>query len=259
MNLNVFVFAVFLACTASASATEQDQARVVEFVGFRKATAVILSDDTGYTVTAEMTPVKVFDDASNTAVNRRLLMGIALRGLVNLLSDEPVTLTVTAATPGKITMAEDRCQLTIRIPIDGIEVQPLDESPDTPSRNSSGNDTVRDGAPLLASGPLGVGPDLLARKQEYATLVGELADVWKGEVDVLQEAAMDGVEVHLVTGATIANRVSDNFLALSAEIQRDLMLLSFERQELLEQMRSQEQRLIETIHSAAGDAETKGD
>jgi len=264
MHLYVISFAAFLAWTTSilpvASAGEQDDPRVIRLGGLRKASAVISVDEIEYTIVAKMTPVKIFDDASNSSIDRRLLIRIALRALTKCLAEKPVTLTAIGTATENFKTDKNVCRLTIRLPIKGVKIQPSQVSVNPVSQHCSGGmDVLGSNRQWRTSRQrVTARADLLSRKQEYATLIDVLANALETRIDTLQVMQSGEHEVdYKAETVSVSNQVSDNLRALSAAVQQDLMLLSAEKAELLKELRSREQRLLQKLRDATTAAAVK--
>lgn len=258
MNLNLFPYAACLACASvtlfAASAHGEDEPQVIELGGLRQATAVVVSDDTEHTVAVQMIPVKAFDASLNAAISRRLLIEAALRGLAKAISKEPITLTVGGLTAGELSIEKDACRLTVQIPVAGLEVQsapapgePKSGHPGGPTTDLA-DDSSHDPTLLQVNACAG----LLSRKHEYAELIDTLASTLIAEVGSLPITSVDEPDADDDSAAVkLAASVTGHFDALSLAIQDDLMLLSIEKQDLLQDIRSQQQKLLNAIRRAA--------
>lgn len=228
--------------------------RTIQLDGPRNAQATVTVAETEYVIAAEMVPVDVFDEPTNRDLNQRLLTRVAFRALARFLSDEPIRLTVTGIQAENLDTHDEISSLTIRVPRSGVAIRPT--SPEDPLMTRTSPADSAQNEPTASVVPkddnrdrLIVRSGLLSRNQEYRTLIENLADLWEAD---LQDASgrNDGDAVPNSAIENITKRASESFRALNEAIQKDLLLLSVEKSDLVQQLGARERRLLKAIRSA---------
>lgn len=244
---SVVLFILASLAQPCAGAADPESARTIEFGGLRNAQATVSVDSDEYTVAAVMLPVRVFDEATNREINRRFLTHIAFDGLRQILTDESAVLTVSGALVSDLETTDEVCRLTVQVPVNGIEVHPA------PASDASGQaEESSPPVPQMIFSLAALQSGLLERQQEYADLLDGLVAVLQADVHSLP-AAPDGKAEgdDPSTPDALTQRTTALFEALARHIERDLMLLSFEKQSLLDDLRTREQQLLTAIRAAA--------
>lgn len=240
------------------AAADQELPRTIQFGGLRNGRAMVSSDENGYTISVEMIPVHVFDEATNRQINRQILAHAAFRALQQYLSEEPISMSITGSIAGGLETMPEVCRLTVCVPVDGVLIGPLavneDQQPprSVPAASDIDSESAT-GRPRLfgSGGPALLAPQsaLLERKQEYRDLIAQLCDVLQAGVEPLPAASeVEGDPSD--ASAMLSRTTSALFEALRRDIKRDVMLLSIEKQSLLKELRSQEQCLLSPIRIA---------
>jgi hypothetical protein len=192
-----------------------------------------------YTITVTMLPVKSFDPATNTPLNRDKARSLALKALARHLSDKPeVHMVVSGSQVTKAGLEGDVFTLTLRIPRRGLTVVPAEASRGKVEKTTAAETTQHISVPSA----------LLTRKQDALDTLECLVRESECGLKLCREAAAKGCQqAFYLSIAELEDRAQANLNKLSAEVNTDTLLLRIEKEEILRSIQVRTERVVVSL------------
>lgn len=231
------VVGITLATAGMVRAAEEKPAKI-DLGGLRKVTADLTASADMYVFKVRMLPVHAFDAATNAELNREKARQYGLQALAKHLGESEVIVSgVQVADPaidGKF------YTLVVRVPRKGVEVvkkvqEPKPQGKDRPEQ-------------------IAFASSFFTRKQDYLNTLGQL--VKKLDVDIKRIEGKQEKAFFLAV-ADAEEHGTTNLKALSDEIQKDALLLSVEKEELLKAVAPHKDLLLDKLKALVKNYEEK--
>jgi len=216
-----------------------DATITIELGGLRQAKAVLTITESEYVAKVLMLPAQCFDSTTNSRLNREKARELALQALAKHLSNkEAVEFTVSGVQIEKVGVEGKFYTLNLRLPRKGVSVVPDGKKP-----------AVKQGEDRLA-----FTSELFTRKRDYLNTLDTLMGVVTFDVQEADEKAGESFSRAI---AEIEERGIKNLENLRKEIKNDLLLLSFEQEELNDVLSKQKIKMLGQFKEAVKKKATK--
>ena len=227
-----FLVAVGLALTLFGRVSAADATSTIDLGGLRKAKAVLTITDTDYVVKMRMLPVQCFDAPTNAMLNREKARELALQALAKHLSEkESVEFTVSGVQIEKVGTDGKFYTTNLRVPREGVSVIRDGKKP-----------PVKKGADRVA-----FTSDLFTRKRDYLNTLDKLMASVACDVQKAEEKVDESFNLAI---AKLKEQGLKNIESLGKEVKEDLLLLSFEQEELNEALDKAKTRMLVRLKEA---------
>ena len=222
----------------------------IELGGPRQVTAAIATTDDNYEVSVRMLPVKTFDPTTNALLSREKSRAYALQALARHLGGRKtgdMRLSISGATTVKAKADGTNFLFVLRVPQNRVALEGIDElktkgtrSTTTPTTSNPADaiETSRDASPLLTC------------KQDYQTTAESLLSNLRGELKAAVEKFGDDEPAFDAAVAGLEETLDVHWEKLRPEIEKDKLLLSHERQELLTEVQAHHEQFLDSLRQA---------
>jgi hypothetical protein len=223
------VSSLFLFVSAASVLAAEEKPGKIDLGGLRQVRATITLAEEEYVVRVRFLPIRCFDKVTNTTLNQENGRFYALQSLAKHLSDKDnVELTVSGARV-EATAIDGKFQtLVLRVPRLGLEVAQV---------GGKGNTTLTKPERVVFSSTF------FTRKRDYLHTLDDLAKQIEIDLDALPK---EGGSFELAV-AKVEDKALSNLDALEDEISRDKLLLTIEKDELLDAIRQREHTAVNRL------------
>lgn len=229
-------FAVFLQATGQPA-----KSFTLDLGGLQQAKAVLVVSESDYVMKVRMLPVRSFDAATNSRLNRDKARGLALLALARHLSGKKsVAFTVSGARIETVGSDGGFYALTLRVQRSGVSLVREAKEPSQPAKQEQERAVFDE--------------ELFTRKREYLSTLENLATTLSAD---LQETAKSTGDSFALAIAEIEERETKNLESLGRDIRCDKLLLSIEQQELNEAVAKQEKKMLRQLKAAVQEHDGK--
>jgi hypothetical protein len=222
-----------------------DGAATVDLGGPRQSRAVVTTGPEEHEVKVTLRPVRCFDKATNDRLSRDLGRQYALQALARHLSGKKAAgLTVSGARVAAAGGEGQSYALTLTVPRAGVRVRA-----GPPAPPGKGVEAVVFDA------------DLFTRKRDYLQTLERLTAGLLADLEALHEkTAGPGKDEAFALGiAELEEQGLKNLEQLAAEVGRDRLLLSTEKDEITEGLAGARKRFLEQLEQAVRRRDPKND
>jgi hypothetical protein len=233
----MFTIVLLLGATCLHQPSEQkDKTIEMDLAGVRPAKAFLTVGKDEYLIRVVMTPITVFDKATNDLCNYEKARELALIALAKHLSGKDAAeLTVSGAETVKSGEEEKKYSLTLRVPIMGVSLVKATEK--------KGNDE-----PAKATERIILNSSFFARKSDYQTIIKRLDKLLLAELKKVEdEKEEDKFDIAV---KQMKKKGLDNFEKIERAVAADLLLFSMEQAELKQSVATQRQSFLAKLDEA---------
>lgn len=236
MNRSQWMSNGLLIALAATLPAADDKAVTVPLGGLRQASATIRGNTDDYMIQVRFLPVRCFDALTNAALNREKGRLYALQALAKHLSGkDSATLTVSGVQVESTALDGKFQTLTLRVPRKAVALVPEEKNPPKEPVGKAKKERVA------------FSSDLFTRKREYHQTLDQLTRQFEAGVRALPK---DEQAFNLAV-AELEEKTVNNLVTLATEIGQDKLLLTVEKDELLEAVQQTKKtaldRLIKTV------------
>lgn len=248
MFLSMMVVALpVLAGTHAQVGDDKDQPATIDLGGPRRARVTVAVTDEEYLVKVRMLPVQCFDETANASLNREKARSLGLQALGrHLWGKETTCFTVSGVRVNGSGKDGNYFALTLRVPREGIVmVKETAAQGDTPQAKTTAKTVT-------------VSSTLLTAKQDWQETVDHVASSIGRDIEEALKTVgeKDGQSFSLVV-AEVEDRALKNINTLAQAITVDRLLLTVERDELLDLLEKQNTRALQRLKKAVQQHESK--
>lgn len=224
----------WLALSFPTPAQEKGQGKTIDLGGLRQVKAEVSLDGDEFVIRVQMLPIRSFDDATNSRLNREHAQLLALKALaMHLAPGKTGQLSVSGVTTEKGGIEGQRYFLTAKVPRATISFAEKE-------KQDAAGQTV---------GKLTVASALFTRKLDYLQSIEVLTADSFAQLQLFEKEG-EGLKerdplVAMVTA--LEKRVLSHLETIDAEIGKDLLLLSLEQEELKTVLQGKKRQLSQAV------------
>lgn len=214
---------------------QKDKTIELDLAGVRPAKAFLTVRKDEYLIRVVMTPITVFDKATNDLFNHEKARELALVALAKHLSGKDAAeLTVSGAETEKSGEEGKKYSLTLRVPIKGVSLAKATEK--------------KGKEPAKATERIVLNSSLFTRKSDYETMIHHLDTILLAQLTKVKDEKEEEKFDEAV--AKLKKQGLDNFAKIERVIAADLLLFSMEQAELTQTVSRQRQSFLGKLDEA---------
>jgi hypothetical protein len=243
MSKHVLPVGIIIATSFWPAVAGEVKSKTINLGGLRQAKATVTASESEYVIQVSFIAVRSFDPLTNTRLNREKGRLLALQALAkHIAGDRPAQLSVSGAQVERTGAEGGRYTLTLRVPRGGLTLLRQGTEPRPPEPGGK-----------VDAERVTFSSTLFTRKGEYLQTLDQLDMAVTSDLRrAIRQAKADeaGDESFTFAIAELEERALGNLKKLGGEIDKDLLLLTTEKEELLGAVERQKQHVLDRLKEA---------